>query len=267
MPIGNALAVIRNYKIFIPFINSLLALNGNVSLSLAYQITTLKNNATSYDATNLPNGLTINKTTGLISGIPTTEGQYTVTITAINSSGFDSKNLVITVRTAPPVITSSLTMILTRKVSDQYQIIATNNPTSYSASNLPTGATFNTSTGIIQATINTAGQTNCIITATNAGGTDTKTLLIDVRQELPVIRPLYSTLYKGVGFTGGSLQFFSGNIPPITYTYSGAFPPGITISSSGMISGTPTTKGSYTFTVTATNTGGTVSSDITITVI
>jgi uncharacterized delta-60 repeat protein len=55
---------------------------------------------TGYSAANLPAGLTLNATTGLISGTPTQTGTFSVTITATNASGSTSKALVIIV-TAP----------------------------------------------------------------------------------------------------------------------------------------------------------------------
>ncbi len=47
----------------------------------------LNNNISSYGANGLPDGLTINSTTGVISGIPTTEGSFTVTVTATDRAG------------------------------------------------------------------------------------------------------------------------------------------------------------------------------------
>jgi hypothetical protein len=58
---------------------------------------------TSYGASPLPPGLTVNPSTGVISGTPTAAGTYTVTITATNSKGTGSNTLVITiVNPAPP---------------------------------------------------------------------------------------------------------------------------------------------------------------------
>ncbi len=55
----------------------------------------------------------------------------------------------------------------------------------------------------------------------------------------------------------------SGGTAPYTFTVtSGSLPPALTLSSSGTLSGTPTTPGSYTFTVTATDAAGCPGSQI-----
>jgi hypothetical protein len=53
--------------------------------------------ATSYSASNLPGGLTINGSTGVISGTPLLIGVYNVTLSATNSYGTGTKGLIINV--------------------------------------------------------------------------------------------------------------------------------------------------------------------------
>src|SRR5881392_1229641 len=64
-----------------PVITSAITATGQVGVAFSYTIGAT-NNPTSYNATGLPAGLTVNTTTGLISGTPTTAGAYTVTISA-----------------------------------------------------------------------------------------------------------------------------------------------------------------------------------------
>lgn len=82
-----------------PSITSPLTAAGTVGTAFIYQITA--NNApTSFNATGLPGGLSVNTGTGAITGTPSTAGIYNVTISATNSTGTDSKTLVLTVSPA-----------------------------------------------------------------------------------------------------------------------------------------------------------------------
>lgn len=80
----------------------------------------------------------------------------------------------------PPEITSSLAVSGSLTVAFAYQIVATNNPTSYSATGLPPGLAVNSATGLIFGTPTTAGVYNVSIGATNVSGTDTETLVITI---------------------------------------------------------------------------------------
>lgn len=74
----------------------MVAINGK---PLSFQVTA-DNNPTSFDATGLPPGLSINALSGVISGTPTQSGTYTATISATNSTGTGYANLTITVAAA-----------------------------------------------------------------------------------------------------------------------------------------------------------------------
>lgn len=91
--------------------------------------------------------------------------------------GTSNVNGVLTV-TAPPVITSSLAAAGNVGAAFSYDIVATNSPTSYNATGLPAGLSINTTNGQITGTPTGAGTFNVTISATNAYGTDTETLVI-----------------------------------------------------------------------------------------
>ena len=59
-------------------------------------------------------------------------------------------------------------------------ITATNSPTSFNATNLPTGLSINTTTGVISGTPTFSGTTNVSITATNVSGSDTRILELTI---------------------------------------------------------------------------------------
>jgi sugar lactone lactonase YvrE len=61
---------------------------------------------TSFGATGLPPGLSVNTQTGIISGIPTTTGAYQVTLTASNANGTGSATLNLSIVLPPYVFTS-----------------------------------------------------------------------------------------------------------------------------------------------------------------
>jgi hypothetical protein len=70
-----------------PVITSPTTPTGTVGTPIATYPITATGSPTSYTATGLPPGLTLNPLTGEINGTPTASGTYTVTITATNSSG------------------------------------------------------------------------------------------------------------------------------------------------------------------------------------
>ena len=72
-----------------------------MGIPFVYQITAT-GGARSYSAVGLPPGLSVSTTTGLISGISTTSGTYSVTLGVICNSGGDNKVVTFTI-TAPPI--------------------------------------------------------------------------------------------------------------------------------------------------------------------
>ena len=72
----------------------------------SYAITATGTSPITYNATGLPAGLTVNTTTGLISGAATADvGNYNVSISAANGGGTDTKTLVWTITQKPLTIT------------------------------------------------------------------------------------------------------------------------------------------------------------------
>jgi uncharacterized repeat protein (TIGR02543 family) len=82
--------------------------------------------------------------------------------------------------TAPPVITSPVFPIGTVGQPFTYQIVATNSPTSFGASGLPSGLNINSTTGVISGTPIVAGTSAVTVSAANAGGNATSTASLTV---------------------------------------------------------------------------------------
>jgi PKD repeat protein len=82
-----------------PVITSVLTATGTVNQAFSYQITA-DNSPSSFNASGLPAGLSVNTNSGAITGTPTTAGSNNVTISASSSGGTDSKTLVVVISSA-----------------------------------------------------------------------------------------------------------------------------------------------------------------------
>lgn len=162
-----------------PLITSALTKNGQQGQSFSYTIGAT-NNPAIFSAGPLPDGLTVDPSSGVISGLPLVTGTFAVTIGAVNMFGSDSQTLTLNLATSAPVITSSPAAIATEEGSFSYTITASNSPTSFWAQNLPFGVTVNTNTGAITGTPLYAGNYSVPLFAANAWGVGTATLQLTV---------------------------------------------------------------------------------------
>ena len=139
-----------------PVISSANTATGTTGSAFSYTITA-SNSPTSYSATGLPAGLSLNTASGAITGTPTVKGTSTVILGASNATGTGTLSLTLTVNPPQPVITSLTSAIGTTGSSFTYAITASNTPTTYSATGLPAGLSVSTSTGKITGTPSAVG--------------------------------------------------------------------------------------------------------------
>jgi len=153
-----------------------------------------------------------------------------------------SANLILT----PPVISGSPSAAASVGVPYSFTPAATN-ATSFSVSGtLPPGLSFNTSTGTLSGTPTTRGTySNIIITAIDAGGSTPMaafTITVSAAPPAPTISGNPSTMDT----VGTAYSFTPTATDATSFSYTGTLPPGLVFSTStGAISGTPTTAGTY----------------------
>jgi F5/8 type C domain/Beta-1,3-glucanase/Putative Ig domain len=132
-----------------------------------------------YSAAGLPAGLSINSSTGLISGTPTMAGTSTVTATATDTTGASgSASFGWTVNPA----SSGNTVTVTNPGSQTWTVgtaaslqvhgsdSASGQTLTYSAAGLPAGLSINSSTGLISGTPAAASTGSATVTATDSTG-------------------------------------------------------------------------------------------------
>jgi hypothetical protein len=264
---GQAGAV-STYVDFPPQVTSALTAQVMMGQPFSYQIAA-SNSPTSFGATGLPEGLTVSATNGLISGTPTETGVFSVGLSASNAGGTGTATLTLTVDAAPvtyPVITSATTATVVLGQALNYQIVATNDPTEYGASGLPDGVSINTTSGLISGAPTQTGVFKVGLSATNAGGTGTASLTLTV-SPVPVVPPTITSVLttSAEATVPFGYQIVATDMP--SEYGAGGLPAGLSINAaSGLISGAPTTEGAYQVTLSATNSGGTGTAILSLTV-
>ncbi|MBA3699832.1 MAG: putative Ig domain-containing protein [Planctomycetes bacterium] len=254
-----------------PVITSPTTASGTAGVAFSYQIAATED-PTSFVAAGLPSGLSLNASTGLISGIPAVEGNTNVSIGASNAfgTGAGGVNIAIAGASGPPVISSPSFASATVGVAFNNQIVASHSPFSYSATNLPTGLSLSVTTGQISGTPLIEGTWSATIAATNLVGTATESLAITVNGATPTVPGTQPQITNSLNTSGRVGTTFSYAIQatnaPTSYGAVG-LPSGLSVDAgSGLITGTPTTSAITDVTISATNADGTDSETLRISI-
>ncbi len=223
-----------------------------------------------YSATGLPDGVSIDSGTGVISGTlsTTSSGTHNVTVTVSDAIDTDADTFTWTVANAnqPPVFSTDIV----DQFDDEGDVVSLDANASdadldtltYSATGLPGGVSIDPGTGVISGTLSTSSSGVHAITITVSDGTDTDTdtFLWSVTNTNQA--PVFSTDIADQSDTEGDTVSLDadasdGDLQTLTYSATG-LPDGVSIDSgTGVISGTLSGTSSGVHNVTITVTDGT----------
>jgi hypothetical protein len=239
---------------------------------------TVAGTVTSYSVSpSFPSGLSLNGTSGVISGTPTASAsQASYTVTAANASGSTTFVLSLTVNSATVPAPSALSypIPVTATVGTAIPPLSptvTGTVTSYSVSPaLPAGVLLDMTSGVISGTPTaSAAKASYTVTASNASGSTTFILSLTVNAANALAPsglsyPIPVTTTVGTAITPLS-PTVSGAVT--SYSVSPVLPTGLTLdTSSGVISGTPDIGAALTtYVITASNSSGSATFELVLT--
>ncbi|MEZ0611224.1 putative Ig domain-containing protein [Fibrella sp. WM1] len=248
--------------------------NTPISISTASSFGDPEGRPLTFTSSPLPVGLSLNPTTGVLSGTPTLLGQWGITIGATDDGGHTIySGFYLLVNTdpptnLPPVIIGGLQTPLIR-LSGAFLSIPTayafsdpeGRPLSYSSSSLPSGLNLDSNTGIISGKVLGGGRYGITIGATDDGGSTTYSGFFLTINLPPYVvgEGLSSPVSATVGVPISIATAYAFADPegrPFTYTSSN-LARGLSLNATtGVISGTPISPIRAGITVVATDDGG-----------
>ncbi len=221
---------------------------------------------TSWTASGLPTGTALAPLTGYVTGTPTVPGDANVPLSMSGASTSNQTNAVFRFSSATsgaPVITTAGPWFLTANQPAGLHFAASGSPT-WSMTSTPTGLTLDTATGDCTGTPTTAATTSVAVTASEGSASAVTSALIIVESAVTGA-PVFSLTTTQVGEVGTAFTCsIAASASPLDYTAS-PLPAGLTLNTTtGAISGTPTTAGVTTVQVSARNASGTTRTTIII---
>ncbi|MBI4912458.1 MAG: Ig-like domain repeat protein [Acidobacteria bacterium] len=212
-------------------------------------------------ASTLPAGLSLSST-GTLSGTPMERGTFPITVTVASNAACGSTGSVYVLVISCPSISISPASLPDGTPGVPYGPVVFSQSgglgtVSWSSSGtLPSGMSFNDSTGTLSGIPAAAGHFSITVTSTDAiGCTGTRDYSFRI---CPVLGLSPATLPEGtLGVAYSQILTASGGPGPFTFQVTGGTPPAwLTLTPEGTLAGTPSVVGTSVFTVTATDPNG-----------
>ncbi len=217
----------------------------------------------------LPAGVSLSPA-GVLSGTPASDtgGAYPVLITASNSVGSAATQEFTLVVDQAPIITSLHSETFVEGTAGKFKVKASAYPkaTFTETGALPAGLTLSKS-GVLSGTPTVTGTFKIKLIATNSAGTSKQSFTLTVAASTGNgSAPIITSLDNAAFVVASPGKFTVKANETATFTETGALPAGVTLSPSGVLSGTPEAEGTYKIELIATNSSGTGKQSFTLTV-
>jgi uncharacterized protein YhjY with autotransporter beta-barrel domain len=220
----------------------------------------------------LPAGMSL-ASNGILSGMSTDVGSFNFTVRAQDSSvgtgPFHQDSGTLTLVITPPTLAlspatgSAFNGSVGTGFSQRFSLsggVAPYQfaPLSVTVGTMPSGLGFDTATGTLSGTPTSAGTVAFMIAASDSSGSTSVVQSYTLTVAAPTLSLSPGTLPNAVqGTTYNQTLSTTGGSAPYTYAItSGAAPTGLVLSLGGVLMGTPTVTGSFTFAITATDVHG-----------
>ena len=215
----------------------------------------------------LPPGISLNSSTGTLSGVATQAGNFTFMTHVSDSSTDTAKG---TSRTLNLAVSSSSLEITTAslpaaQVGGTFQTVLTaagGTPPyrwTIASGELPTGISLNAATGALSGTPSQSRQVAFSVQVSDSlfpsPETAMKSLILPVVLAMQIAPGVFPKGHVGIAFQ--SSEVASGGVTPYSWSVMGSLPSGLSLnSSSGTITGTPTQPTTSSFTLVLTDSAG-----------
>ena len=212
----------------------------------------------------LPAGLNLAAASGAITGTPTATGTFSFTVTVSDSSNpIQTQTSAESITVAPVAVlptqlsisTSSLASGVDGTAYTQTLVASGGTPGyrwSITSGSLPAGLSLAAGSGVISGTPTSSGTSTFTVSVSDSGNpVQTKTVTLSITIAPTQLSISTSTLASGTDGTAYTQTLVAnGGTPNYTWSItSGSLPAGLSLAGSGVISGTPTSSGTSTFTV------------------
>ena len=208
----------------------------------------------------LPGGLTLNASTGVIGGVPSTSGNFTFTLKVTDGASSTASKQFTIIVSQPVAITTAATLPSGAAGTPYSAALGASGGTppyswAITGGALPSGLNLDASSGVIKGTPVSSGTFNFTVKVT-----DRNSLFASQQFSLTIVSGLTITtpslLPQGAANSPYSVTLSAtGGTAPYTWTLAvGKLPAGLTLNeTTGSISGTPTANGTATFSIQVTD--------------